>query len=192
MPSQPARARSPTTIAVRWKLHGIGDVESCTVIAGSKPALLHAIEAALEKLRGKIGAEVVDEAVRVASAYSTAELDWLADWCERHAAPETITESMAAEALQQRRANACVRPNEALLEAQRRLPARSRAAAAVLGQTQLLLAQQRALSVRWQRQKHAFTGCQKSWNGISLQSDRPSLRQSGNCGRMHHTTPSNG
>ena len=52
--------------------------------------------------------------MRVASAYSTAELNWLADWCERHEAPETITELMADEALQQHRADACVHPNEAL------------------------------------------------------------------------------
>lgn len=67
---------------------------------------MHAIEGALAKLREALGADVVDQAVRDASAYSTEELAWLAEWCEEHPEPETITTQMADEALQQHRAAA--------------------------------------------------------------------------------------
>ena len=46
---------------------------------------MHAIEAALEKLRGSLGTDVVDQAVASAglpaAGYSAAELEWLASWC---------------------------------------------------------------------------------------------------------------
>lgn len=91
---------------VRWKLHGKGDRCACTVPHGSRPTLMHAIEGALAKLRGSLGSDIVDQAVRDASAYTTEELAWLVEWCEEHPEPETITAQTADEALQQRRAAA--------------------------------------------------------------------------------------
>ena len=40
---------------VRWKLNGRVDRVACTSADGPRPTLMHAIEAALEKLRGSLG-----------------------------------------------------------------------------------------------------------------------------------------
>lgn len=100
------REKLPNDHGVRWKLNGKLDRCACTVATGARPTLMHAIEGALAKLREALGADVVDQAVRDASAYSTEELAWLAEWCEEHPEPETITTQMADEALQQHRAAA--------------------------------------------------------------------------------------
>ena len=100
------RGKLPNDHGVRWKLNGKLDRCACTVATGARPTLMHAIEGALAKLREALGADVVDQAVRDASAYSTEELAWLAEWCEEHPEPETITTQMADEALQQHRAAA--------------------------------------------------------------------------------------
>ena len=91
---------------------------------------MHAIEAALEKLRGSLGTDVVDQAVASAglpaAGYSAAELEWLASWCESHDAPETITAEVADDALKKRRSEmggssaVAVLQEAQLLEAQRR------------------------------------------------------------------------
>ena len=77
-------------------------------IFDAKPTLLHAIQAALVKLSTAIGEEVVAQAVAVAgsvvaSGPSADEMCWLANWCEEHAEPESITMEMANAALRHRR-----------------------------------------------------------------------------------------
>ena len=130
---------------VRWKLNGKLDRCACTVATGARPTLMHAIEGALAKLREVLGADVVDQAVREASAYSTQELAWLAEWCEDHPEPETITTQMADEALQQHRAAAAGQStsNAVLQQLQSRATA-GREATAVLQEAQLLRAQHSA------------------------------------------------
>jgi hypothetical protein len=115
---------------VRWKLNGRVDRVACTSADGPRPTLMHAIEAALEKLRGSLGSDVVDQAVASAglpaAGYSAAELEWLASWCESHDAPETITAEVADDALKKRRSEmggssaVAVLQEAQLLDAQRR------------------------------------------------------------------------
>lgn len=125
----------PNNHGVRWKLNGSSHREACSKADGDKPTLMHAIEAALDKLRGSLGKDVVDNAVTLAglpaASYSADELDWLASWCESHDAPETITAEMADDALKTRRSQVggssavAVLQEAQLLEAQRRAAERS-------------------------------------------------------------------
>ena len=100
--------KKPNDHGVRWKLNGKGERSACTNKDGAKPTLLHAIQAALAKLSTAIGEEVVAQAVAVAgsvvaSGPSADEMCWLANWCEEHAEPESITMEMANAALRHRR-----------------------------------------------------------------------------------------
>ena len=139
------RGKLPNDHGVRWKLNGKLDRCACTVATGARPTLMHAIEGALAKLREALGADVVDQAVRDASAYSTEELAWLAEWCEEHPEPETITTQMADEALQQHRAAAAGQStSNALLQQLQPRATAGREATAVLQEAQLLRAQHSA------------------------------------------------
>ena len=139
------RGKLPNDHGVRWKLNGKLDRCACTVATGARPTLMHAIEGALAKLREALGADVVDQAVRDASAYSTEELAWLAEWCEEHPEPETITTQMADEALQQHRAAAAGQStSNALLQQLQPRATAGREATAALQEAQLLRAQHSA------------------------------------------------
>ena len=139
------RGKLPNDHGVRWKLNGKLDRCACTVATGARPTLMHAIEGALAKLRETLGADIVDQAVRDASAYSTEELAWLAEWCEEHPEPETITTQMADEALQQHRAAAAGQStSNALLQQLQPRATAGREATAVLQEAQLLRAQHSA------------------------------------------------
>ena len=143
------RGKLPNDHGVRWKLNGKLDRCACTVATGARPTLMHAIEGALAKLREALGADVVDQAVRDASAYSTEELAWLAEWCEEHPEPETITTQMADEALQQHRAAAAGQStSNALLQQLQPRATAGREATAVLQEAQLLRAQHSERSSR--------------------------------------------
>lgn len=142
------REKLPNDHGVRWKLNGKLDRCACTVATGARPTLMHAIEGALAKLREALGADVVDQAVRDASAYSTEELAWLAEWCEEHPEPETITTQMADEALQQHRAAAAGQStSNALLQQLQPRATAGREATAVLQEAQLLRAQHSAFTM---------------------------------------------
>ena len=124
----------PNDHGVRWKLHGKLMREPCTNADGDKPTLDHAIEAALGRLRATLGTQIVDDAVahcRGETAFSIEETAWLAEWCEQHAAPETITMGMATAALRTRRSTAG-----------------GSSASAVLHEAQLLLAQKNGAEQR--------------------------------------------
>jgi len=122
----------PNDHGVRWKLNGKPERCACTIATGTRPTLLHAIEGALDKLRKKLGADVVNEAVAAvetvaATGYTTEEMEWLTDWYEKQEEPEHATPQIAHDALRQHR-----------------MTAGSASAAAMMQEAQLLLAQQRA------------------------------------------------
>ena len=128
------RGLKPNDHGVKWTLNGVKAREACTKADGAKPTLAHAVQAALDKLRATLGAQIVDRAVahsRGETAFSMEETAWLAEWCEQHAAPETITMEMATAALRTRRSTAG-----------------GSSASAVLHEAQLLLAQKNGAEQR--------------------------------------------
>jgi len=93
---------------IHYKLDGRLKRKACTEADGPRPTLESAIEAALADLRVGLGHNVVQEAIESAtvaghSGWSSAELQWLEEWCETHEAPETTTTQMAESAMRSQR-----------------------------------------------------------------------------------------
>lgn len=97
------------------------------------PSIDDAMRAAIAHVKGELGIDCAQELlcdVERHDEYSGAALEWMADWCENHPKPDTITYDMASAALQEHRASTCEnsRPSTAVLHDVQLLFARQRAA----------------------------------------------------------------
>ena len=110
-----SRKRKPNHFGVSYKVRlASGEVlprrMPCTEpdAPNPRPTLADALRAAIKSACTELGVEMASvlEPTMAAPAEeeaTAAELEWLADWCESHAAPETITVEMAHAELVARR-----------------------------------------------------------------------------------------
>lgn len=74
--------------------------KACSAMLPTVADVLSAVLAELKK-DGLIPAEVEHTEVEHTPEHTEAELEWLADWCEQHPEPHTITHAMAEAALRE-------------------------------------------------------------------------------------------
>ena len=136
--------RRPNDYGVTYKLRLPGGAapvtrrSACTEpdVADARPTLAHALLAAIDNACEELGVQVPDGLARPAPP-SQAELEWIEEWCDAHAAPDTITPDMADAALRERRAATGSQASSGATSG-------GRSAAAILQTAQVLRAQVRA------------------------------------------------